>query len=170
MVLLSQGGGGVTLCAREPAVVRYIFVSHPSFHTAIEQWNTSRVGLAVRISGIRCLQSYCHARRPPSTPVKHDRLWAELDGTERSTGHKKGLAVWKEGQRGSIFDHSPPVPVFAPPHQTIWSIFSQCLRIWPILCTQFMMMAWWLEYFGLCNVLCTEGLRSSAVYLGDFPR
>ena len=36
---------------------------------------------------------------------------------------------------------------------------------------------WWvafcvveLSYFGLCNVLCTEGLRSSAVYLGDFPR
>ena len=26
------------------------------------------------------------------------------------------------------------------------------------------------SYFGLCNVLCTEGLRSSAVYLGDFPR
>ena len=25
------------------------------------------------------------------------------------------------------------------------------------------------SYFGLCNVLCTEGLRSSAVYLGDFP-
>ena len=23
---------------------------------------------------------------------------------------------------------------------------------------------------GLCNVLCREGLRSSAVYLGDFPR
>ena len=24
--------------------------------------------------------------------------------------------------------------------------------------------------FGLCDVLCREGLRSSAVYLGDFPR
>ena len=36
---------------------------------------------------------------------------------------------------------------------------------------------WWetfcvveLSYFGLCKVLCKEGLRSSAVYLGDFPR
>ena len=41
---------------------------------------------------------------------------------------------------------------------------------------------WWLEvvgvtffvvefsYFGLCKVPCREGLRSSAVYLGDFPR
>ena len=24
--------------------------------------------------------------------------------------------------------------------------------------------------FGLCKVPCTEGLRSSAVYLGDLPR
>ena len=41
---------------------------------------------------------------------------------------------------------------------------------------------WWLEvvgvtfcvvefsYLGLCKVPCREGLRSSAVYLGDFPR
>ena len=28
-----------------------------------------------------------------------------------------------------------------PPHQTIWSTFSPCLRIWPILCTQFLTMA-----------------------------
>ena len=75
-----------------------------------------------------------------------------------------------------------PMPVFAPPHQTIWSTFSPCLRIWPILCTQFMMMASLVvevvgvtfcvvefSYFGLCNVLCTEGLWSSVVYLGDFP-
>ena len=26
------------------------------------------------------------------------------------------------------------------------------------------------SYFGLCKVPCMEGLRSSAVYLGDFPR
>ena len=52
-----------------------------------------------------------------------------------------------------------------------------------ILCTQFMIMARVVvgsggvtfcvvefSYFGLCNVLCTEGLRSSAVYLGGFPR
>ena len=25
-------------------------------------------------------------------------------------------------------------------------------------------------YFGLCKVPCKEGLPSSAVYLGDFPR
>ena len=27
-------------------------------------------------------------------------------------------------RRASFFDHSPPVPAFAPPHQTIWSTFS----------------------------------------------
>ena len=43
--------------------------------------------------------------------------------------------------RASFFDHSPLVPVLPPPHQTIWSTFLQYLRIWPILCTQFMMMA-----------------------------
>ena len=26
------------------------------------------------------------------------------------------------------------------------------------------------SYFCLCNVLCRKGSRSSAVYLGDFPR
>ena len=69
--------------------------------------------------------------------------------------------------------------------QTIWGTISPCLRIWPILCTQFIMMARVVvgsgasdvltfcvvefSYFGLSNVLCTEGLRSSVVYLGDFP-
>ena len=70
-----------------------------------------------------------------------------------------------------------------PPHQTIWSTFSLCLRIWPILCTQFMTMARVVvgnggsdicvvefSYFGLYKVPCREGLQSSAVYLGDFPR
>ena len=27
-----------------------------------------------------------------------------------------------------------------------------------------------LSYFGLCKVPCKEGLQSSAVYFGDFPR
>ena len=26
------------------------------------------------------------------------------------------------------------------------------------------------SYFGLCKVPCRGGLRSSAVYLGDFPK
>ena len=34
---------------------------------------------------------------------------------------------------------------------------------------------WWecvveFSYFGLYKVACREGLRSNAVYLGDFPR
>ena len=83
--------------------------------------------------------------------------------------------------RASFFlsiDHSPPVPLFAPPPpppQTIWRTFSRCLRIWPIRCPQFMMMARVVVGRGgsdiLCyEVTCREGLRSSAVYLGDFPQ
>ena len=87
--------------------------------------------------------------------------------------------------RASFFYHSPPVPVFAPPHQTICSTFSPCLRIWPILCTSLVMMArvvvgsvgsdiCVVEFscYGLfwLKVPCREGLRSSAVYLGDFLR
>ena len=34
----------------------------------------------------------------------------------------------------SFVDHSPPVLFLPPPHRTIWSSFSPCLRIWPILC------------------------------------
>ena len=34
-------------------------------------------------------------------------------------------------RRASFFFHSPPMPVFAPPHKTIWSTFLQCLRIAP---------------------------------------
>ena len=82
-----------------------------------------------------------------------------------------------------FFNHSPPVPVFAPHHQTIWCTFSLCLRIWPILCTQFMAMAMVVVGSGGCDISCCcslifqlmqgalqGGLWSSAVYLGDFPR
>ena len=57
-------------------------------------------------------------------------------------------------RRACFFDHSPPVPVFAPPHQTIRSTFSPCLRIWPVLCTQFMMMARVLVGSGGSDILC----------------
>ena len=53
-----------------------------------------------------------------------------------------------------FFYHPPPVPVFAPPHQTISSTFLQCLRIWPILCTQFMMMARVVVGSGGSDMLC----------------
>ena len=61
--------------------------------------------------------------------------------------------------------------------------FSPCLRIWPILCTQFMTTARVVVGSGRSDILCCwvlilllmqgalqEGLRSSVVYLGDFPR
>ena len=59
------------------------------------------------------------------------------------------LARW-----ASFFDHSPPLPVFAPPRQTIWGTFSPCLRICPILCTQFMMMARVVVGRGGSGILC----------------
>ena len=57
-------------------------------------------------------------------------------------------------RRASFFYHSPRVPVFAPPHQKIWSTFLQCLRIWPILCTQFLMMARVVVGSGGSDILC----------------
>ena len=56
--------------------------------------------------------------------------------------------------RASFFDHSPPVPVFAPPHRTIGSTFSSCLRISPVLCTQFMIMARVGVGSGGSDILC----------------
>ena len=57
-------------------------------------------------------------------------------------------------RRASVFYHSPPVPVFAPPHQTIWSTCLPCLSIWPVLCTQFMMMARVVVGSGRSDILC----------------
>ena len=45
--------------------------------------------------------------------------------------------------------------LFLPPlQQTIWSTFSPCLRLWPILCTQFMMMARLVIGSGGSDILC----------------
>ena len=53
-----------------------------------------------------------------------------------------------------FFCHSPPVHAFAPPQETIWSTFSQCLRIWPIRCTQFLIMARVVLTSGGSGILC----------------
>ena len=68
-------------------------------------------------------------------------------------GHRGGISA-PGARQASFFDHSPPVPIFAPPHQTIWSTFSPCLRIWPVLCTQFMMMARVVVGSGGSDILC----------------
>ena len=52
------------------------------------------------------------------------------------------------------FTISHPCLFLPPPHQTIWSTFSPCLRIWPILCTQFMMMARLVVGSGGSDILC----------------
>ena len=85
-------------------------------------------------------------------------------------------------RQASFFDHSPPVPVFAP---TSPNNLGYLLAVSKNLAHPLHPVyddGKWLEvvgvtfcvvefsYFGLCNVLCTEGLRACAVYLGDFPR
>ena len=49
---------------------------------------------------------------------------------------------------------SHPCRFLPPPHQTIWSTFSPCLRIWPILCSQFMTMARVVVGSGGSDILC----------------
>ena len=69
-------------------------------------------------------------------------------------GRQGGCPGGVVARRATCFDHSPPVPVFASPHQTIWSTLSPCLRIWPILCTRFMMMARVVVGSGGSDILC----------------
>ena len=54
----------------------------------------------------------------------------------------------------SFICHSPLVPNVAPSSQTIWNTFSLCLRIWPILCNQFMTIAKVLVRSGESDILC----------------
>ena len=74
-----------------------------------------------------------------------------------------------------FFTHSPPLPVFAPPPPLTKQYGEPSRHVSP-------WQGWWVEvvgvtfcvvefsYFGLCNVLCIEGLQSCAAYLGHFPR
>ena len=65
----------------------------------------------------------------------------QLDRTVHSECNREGLLA-SLARAGHLFLTIPhPCQFLPPPHQTIWSTFSPCLRIWPILCTQFMMMA-----------------------------
>ena len=49
---------------------------------------------------------------------------------------------WGGARAGHLFLAIRHLCLFLPPpHQTIRSTFSPCLRIWPIFCTQFMTMA-----------------------------
>ena len=59
---------------------------------------------------------------------------------------------WRAGHLFLTFPH--PCPFLPPPHQTIWCTFSSCLRIWPILCTQFMAMAMVVVGSGGSGILC----------------
>ena len=53
-----------------------------------------------------------------------------------------GGVLARRARAGHLFVTIPhPILCLPPPHQTIWSTFSPCLRFWPILCAQFMTMA-----------------------------
>ena len=58
-----------------------------------------------------------------------------------------------------FFYHSPPVPIFAAPQQTIRRTFLQCLRMWPILCTQFMTMARVVVLYSVPAAVCWSGVQ-----------
>ena len=59
----------------------------------------------------------------------------------------RGALARRARTRHLFFTIPHPCLFLPPPHQTIWSTFSPCPRIWPIPCTQFMTIAmgWWLE-------------------------
>ena len=66
-----------------------------------------------------------------------------------------GGALVRRARAGHLFlTISHPCLFLPPPHQTIWSTFSPCLRIWPILCTQFMTMARVVVGSGGSDILC----------------
>ena len=75
--------------------------------------------------------------------------------TSHTSKHDIGCIGGVLARRASFFDHSPPVPVFAPTSpNNVQSTFSPCLRIRPIICTQFMTMARVMVGSGGSDILC----------------
>ena len=84
-------------------------------------------------------------------------------------------------RRSSFFDHSPPVPVPPPPSpnnlEYLLAVSKNLAHPlhpvyddgkdggWEVVGVTFCVVEF--LYFGLCHVLGTEGLRSSAVYLNS---
>ena len=76
--------------------------------------------------------------------------------------HKTSLVMRAQGgvlvrraRAGHLFLTVPHPCLFSPPpHQTIWRTLSPWLRIWPILCTQFMTMARVVIGSGGSAILC----------------
>ena len=97
------------------------------------------------------LLSACGQRR------KLNQGGCEVDGQQCWSPHCYRATPLKGGalaHRASFFLLFPLVPVFAPTSQNNWSTFSPCLRIWPILCTQFMTMAMVVVGSGGTDILC----------------
>ena len=83
------------------------------------------------------------ARLP--VPFVSSTLQCEING---------GALARRPRARHLFFGPFPTCACFTSPHQTIWSTFSPCLRIWPILCIQFMTMARVVVGSGGSDILC----------------
>ena len=115
---------------------------------------------------------------PPWVALKSPQLNMDRSLPFFFFGNGGALARW-----ASFFDWYPPVLVFAPTSPNNLEYLLAVSQNLTILYSRFMMMArvvfgnggsdiCVVEFscFSLCKVLCREGLRYSAVYLGDFPR
>ena len=116
------------------------------------------------VDGRRCLQSAGVRGRVRLGQVGLLSAGAEMEDC-CPMGYLWGVDVWGWGgvlARRALAGHlfftiTHPclfLPFLPPPHQTIWSTFLLCLRIWPILCTQFMTMARVVVGSGGSDILC----------------
>ena len=85
--------------------------------------------------------------RISQAPLKRNYVLGGGGGGRVSQGER-----WRAGHLFLTISHL--CLFLPPPHQTIWSTFSSCLRIWPILCTQFMTMARVVVGSGGSDILC----------------
>ena len=77
----------------------------------------------------------------PGLPARGQSLAVSYPPLSFAGGYWGSIFAPGARQAFFFFNHSPPMPGFAPPPQTIWRTFSLCPRIWPIPCTRFMAMA-----------------------------
>ena len=130
---------------------------------------------------MRCSSSRKQCEQRGHVHIVREAERGTLQGNQVQKRRGTEVVVFDQGHGGSIsapgifFGPFPTHACFCPPSPNNLE-YLRCLRIWPILCPQFMEVVGVtfcvveFSYFGLRNVLCMEGLRSSAAYLGDFPR
>ena len=107
------------------------------------------------------IQKWCKPRQDGNKPLTFSG--APVLGTGKESGTPKfgqdgyiGRALARGARTGDFFFFTIPHPCLflPPPHQTIWSTFLPCLRIWPILCTHDLTMARVVVGSGGTDILC----------------